>query len=457
MRNWHLSSEQLLALAEGKISLAESAQVADHLFNCSECWDAATEAISKLDRGSRPGQMSRQMLALLEKDPSLAAVVQKFRLEQMRLEQRLDAQACLGDLRGMSKKQRRDEIARRRPYRTRAMVDEILAEARRANPPDAEEWAVVATSLCRQLPDTEFSETERADLLAECCIELASARRRSARWNAAREAIREGRDCYKRGSLNKTIEGNLVALEGVIDGDIGSLDSADTHLHRAKDCFASAGETQLVAKTLAQLAYIWIDADPKKSLAYLGEVRPLIPAEDLKLRVLCEINRVDCLITLGLNREALRRFADLSDLCEQFVDPFVRLRLRFQFGRLLEASRRFSEADAVFREVISVDLEQRSTKALFLDLVYLFGSYVRRGDFSGAAEVCEDAIEQLTALELGDSPEAKMRALWQGLMERAQGGAVALSIVDRSKHYIRNQWSLLGGDPLASKESAVGG
>jgi len=456
MRHRHLSSEQLLALADGKLSLVESAQLADHLFHCPECWDAATDSISRLDLGSRPDQSTRQLAALLDKDPSLAAVVQRFRLEQVRLEQRLYAQASVGDLRAMTKKQRRDEITRKRAYRTRAVLDEILVEARRAIPPDAEEWAALGIGLCRQLPDTEFSETERTDLLAECFIELASARRRSARWNAAREAIREGRECYKRGSQNKAIEGNLVALEGVIDGDIGSLESADSLLHRAKDCFASAGESQLVARTLAQLAYIWIDADPRKSLAYLGEVRPLIPSDDLRLRILCEINRVDCLITLGSHGEALRRFAGLSDLCEQFADPFVRLRLRFQSGRLLEAFRRFPEADAVFREVISVDLEQRSTKALFLDLVYLFGSYVRRGDLSGASEICDEAIEQLADLELGDSAEDKMRALWQGLKERAQRGVVTLSLVDRSKHYIRSQWNFLGGDPLASKESAVG-
>ena len=140
---------------------------------------------------------------------------------------------------------------------------------------------------------------------------------------------------------------------------------------------------------------------------------------------------------------------------EQFADPFLQLRRRFQAGRLLESFRRFSEADTIFREVIAVDLEQRSAKSLYLDLIYLFGSYVRRGDLAQAAEVCRDALRHLAFLELDSDAEKQMKALWSTLGKLAQQGSVETKHLEKSMRFIRNQWKTAGGDALATKESAV--
>jgi tetratricopeptide (TPR) repeat protein len=241
----------------------------------------------------------------------------------------------------------------------------------------------------------------------------------------------------------------------VIDGDIGSLDDAENSLLAAKDLFEESGESSMAGKIFAQLAYIWIDANPEKSLRYLREARAIIAPDEIRLITLCEINRTDCLITLGLTKEALLAFSDIARLCEQFTDPFVQLRLRFLEGRLLEVIERYKEADIIFREVIAADLDQRSIKAYFLDLAYLFGSYVRRGDGAGAVGVCNEELAQIDILELGNSAEEPIRDLWEGLKERAERGAIKGNLVERSRKYIRSQWSFLGGDPLASKESAV--
>jgi hypothetical protein len=124
-------------------------------------------------------------------------------------------------------------------------------------------------------------------------------------------------------------------------------------------------------------------------------------------------------------------------------------------GRFLEAIELYKEADIIFREVIAADLDQRSIKAYFLDLAYLFGSYIRRDDGAGAVEVCNEALAQIDILELGNSAEEPIRDLWDGLKERAKRGAIKGNLVERSRKYIRSQWSFLRGDPLASKESAV--
>jgi tetratricopeptide (TPR) repeat protein len=456
MYDRHVSSDEIGALLVPGVAPAHTSVVADHLFRCADCWNLATEMLGELDVASTPASTAPALAALVDRDPALKALVQRFRLEQGRLKERLIAQFAVGELRSVKRKNRREQIARKRIYRSRAVVEELLSEARRSSEPsEGEEWATLALVACHQLPTTEFSETLRADLLAESCTELASARRRSARWKAAREALREGHEHASRGSRNPSIQGSLLAVEGAIEGDIGSLQDAELTLQRAKACFGAAGETRLAARTLVQLAYIWMDAEPLRSLDYLQDVASFIPSDDKRLFLLAESTRIDCLITLGSNREALRRFVNHAELWDQFADPFFQLRRRFMAGRLLEGFGYFAEADAIFREVIAADLEQRSTKSLFLDLLYLFGSYVRREDWPRAIEVCQDALRQLSVLDLDPDSEEQMRGLWSNLGRHAQKHAVGRVVVEKSRRFIRSQWRMARGDALATKESAI--
>jgi tetratricopeptide (TPR) repeat protein len=455
MRNQHPTSQELASLATPSVAPAVTENLADHLFWCVDCWNSATEALVKLDVGSRRESENRELAALLDRDPALAALVSRFRLERARLEERLLAQATLGELKGLNRKRRREQLAKNRVVKSRALVEEILAESRRSLPLESEEWANLALVAAHQLSLSQFPATLRGDLLAECYVELASSRRRSARWNSAREAIKEGFEHARNGSLNRAIEGSLIAVDGAIDDDLGLLESADEKLRAARACFEAAGEQRLLARTLVQLGYIWMDADPERSLEYIRAVGPLIPQDDKRLQILAESTRIDCLVTLGFNAEALRRFTALAEIWDQFSDPFFQLRRRFMAGRLLEGLGRYTEADSMFREVIALDLEQRSTKALYLDLIYLFGSYIRRRDFVSAIEVCDDAIRQLDLLELDPSSENQMRELWAGLKERAGRKLVGMPLLKKSRRFIRSQWRTLSGDPLATKESAV--
>ena len=109
----------------------------------------------------------------------------------------------------------------------------------------------------------------------------------------------------------------------------------------------------------------------------------------------------------------------------------------------------------MFREVIAVDLEQRSVKALYLDYNYVFGSYIRRKDFEAAEKICGEALSQLPFLDLDASSEKQMRELWEGLSSKARSRAVGEKLVLRSRRFIRSQWRTQTADPLATKESAV--
>ena len=446
----HTSPQDLEELLNPNASLAQTRTIASHLFACSDCWRKASPTLMQIT--SSWGAMGPQGRA--DRDPALRSLIQRFTQEQAYLEERLLAQTVVGELKGLSRKARRDRLAKH-SRRSQALIAELLAESRLSSPLEGEEWANLALLVCHQLPDDQFTDRARADLLAETFTELASSRRRSARWTAAREALRLGFESAKRGSQNPTVEGLLLAVEGAIEGDIGDLHRADEVLTQARKNFEAAGERRLAARTVVQLAYVLMDAEPERSLALLQESGFTIPDNDKRLSLLAESTRIDCLITLGHCAEALRRFADLSDLWDQFADPFFQLRRKFMSGRLLEGLGHFEDADSLFNQVIAVDLEQRSTKSLFLDMIYLYGSYVKRGDLGKAMETCQRAIRDLGVLELETDSERQMRQLWNSLGKQAQQGKVSLETLLKARGFIRNQWRVMGGDLLATKESAV--
>jgi tetratricopeptide (TPR) repeat protein len=445
MYDRHASSAELAQLAYPAASIAQTRATAEHLFSCGECWRNASSVLHSL--------MTSQEIQ--DVDPSLRALLERFSLEQEHLEERLLAQAMVGELREVNSRSRRERLTRHRGRRTRAVIEELLSESRSAAPIEGEEWANLAVLVCHQLPAEEFSDEARADLLAEAFTELASSRRRGARWNSARAALNLGHEHAKRGTGNPSVEGLLLAVEGAIEGDLGELQKAEIVLLRARTDFEIAGERRLTARTIVQLAYILMDAEPSKSLKLLNHGEGIIPEQDKRLYLLAEATRIDCLITLGDSAQALRRFADLADLWDQFADPFFQLRRRFMAGRLLEGLGKYSEADALFQQVIAVDLEQRSTKSLFLDLVYLFGSYARRGDFNKAMEVCRQAIRDLSALEIESESKHQMKALWNSLGREAQAGKVGRELLLKSRLFIRNQWRTAGENTLSIKESAI--
>ena len=186
MRAAHLTDRDLESLAH----LEPSTPIADHLFSCLTCWRKACEVLPKANL--RLEELSSPALqeSLLKREPRRMALLQRYHLEQLRIEGDLAAQAAVARVRGMDKKKRKEFVARTKSYHSAQAVLGLLAEARTANGPyENEAWADLALVAGYQIM-TELTAAEKADLLAECFSELASARRRSARWQLARDAIR---------------------------------------------------------------------------------------------------------------------------------------------------------------------------------------------------------------------------------------------------------------------------
>jgi tetratricopeptide (TPR) repeat protein len=446
MRDLHVSEADLAVLAERE----PPQDLADHLFSCVQCWRQACAVLARIDRAS-PAMRA----ALVKGEPVRWALLERFRLEQARLEEGLAVAALISSIREMDQKQRKDAVSREAGFHTRIAVRSLLDEARGASSPDeGQEWASLAIIAAHLIPGPP-SDPARSDLLAEIYAELAAARRRSARWASAKEAVRQGHQHREKGAGSKVALGHLLMVEGCIEGDLGNFEHAQSLLEAAADSFKAATANGLAAKATIQIAYVWLDVAPGKTLTFLLAADHLIPPSNYRLKMFSESIRVDALITLGLAQEAMRRFEALTDIYEQFGDPFVQLRRRFTMGRLLEAVGRYDEADQLFSDVITADLEQRSNKSYFLDLIYLLDSKARRNDLRGALAVCDMALAAIGTLGLDTRSEEQITAIWERLRRSIVAGALESQIVLKARTFIKTQWAIVGGDALLVKESAL--
>jgi tetratricopeptide (TPR) repeat protein len=444
LESGHENREELARLFRGETAEARTVQIAEHLFKCKECWSLAVEAIAE-----------REAVAPLRFEAGpLGALVELYKLEQRRLEGNLAAQAALLSIRNLDRKQRRDKIRLTRSFHTIGFLELLLSEARgAAAPPESEEFAYLALVVAQQLPTDRFSTWMKNDIAAECCAEIANARRRSARWQSAREALRQGSEYVRRGSGNPAVEGKLLSVAGAVEGDLGQIAKAEEVLRRAITCFETAPNWTLLSRTLVQLAYVLVDSSPEQSLILANKALATVPQNNQRLVVFAESIRVDCLIALGAHREALRRFESLAELYEQFPEPFIQLRRKFTAGRILEGLGQLKNAEAIFNDVIAGDLEQGLIKNFFLDLIYLFGALVKEGKHEDALKVCQRALDDLPVLEIEEAAQNQMRQVWEGLAGEIRRGTLTLAAIAVSRDYIKTNWRTPAADLPSFRDS----
>jgi tetratricopeptide (TPR) repeat protein len=372
-------------------------------------------------------------------------------MEQARVGEWLEAQAAWAELRSLSPKARRDKVRLTRALHTLAFLEVLLKEGASGAPADSEEIFYLALLVAGQLPSSEFSVEFKNDLCAECCAELANARRRLAKWPAARDALKKATDYAGKGSTDGVVEGKLLCVAGALEDDLGNVEEAASLLRRAVSLFETAAETLLIGMTLTKLAYVLVDPDPAESLRVVERALRLIPDDNPRMIWFAETIKIDCLIGLGAPQEALLRFNALKGLYEQFREPFIQIRRRFNAARILEHLGRPQKAEILFQEVIAGDLEHGLVKDLFLDLVYLLGFYLRRGQSSEAIAVCRRAGQELSLLDdedgSGESARDQMRMVWRSLEEEVKRGTVDLGATTVLKTYIKAHWRTPASDP----------
>jgi tetratricopeptide (TPR) repeat protein len=302
-----------------------------------------------------------------------------------------------------------------------------------------------------QIPSSTLSVALKNDLCAECCAEMANARRRLAKWPAVRDALKKGTEYAERGSKDGVAKGKVLCVAGALEDDLGNTEEAAEMLRRAAGLFETAAQTFLRSRAFVQLAYVLVDLDPAESLRAVEKAQPLIPVNNPRLGLFAEGIKIDCLISLGAPQEALLRLSALQDLYEQFREPFIQLRRRFTAARILEHLGRLQRAETLLQEVIAGDLEHGLVKDFFMDLVYLFGFYLRRGQSPEAIAVCRRAGQELSLLEdeegSGESARDQMRMVWRSLEEEVKRGTVDLGATTVLRNYIKAHWRTPASDP----------
>jgi tetratricopeptide (TPR) repeat protein len=430
----HENLEDLRRLFAGESAPGEAARVASHLTGCRPCWLLAARALA--------AEKARGTLAL---SGPLRSVADLHEAEQARLEEWLDAYAAWAEIRSLGQKARRDKVRLARSLHTLAFLGVLVAAGTEStSPTESEELFYLALLVASQLPSPAFSLELKNDLCADCCTEIANARRRLSKWPAARDALKKANQYVERGKKDGIVEGKVLCIVAAVEADLGNLTEADKLLRRAISSFASAHQTFLKSKALTQLAYLLLDVEPAESLQVIEDCLASIPPGNPRLLVFAESIKIDCLMVLGAPGEALSRFSDLTPLYEQFREPFIQLRRRFTAARLLEHLDRPQKAERLFEEVIAADLEHGLVKDFFLDLAYLFGFFLRRGQVAQAVAVCQRAREELSLLdrdeEGAESAREQMRLVWRRLEEGVRKGTVELGATTVLRTYIKTHW-----------------
>lgn len=436
----HENPEGLRRVFAGEASPVEAERVAAHLTGCRECWLLATRAIA-----------AQRASGVIAAQGPLKPLIDLQEIEQARLEEWLEAQAIWIEIRSLTHKARRDKIRLTRTLHTLSFLEVLLEEGTSATPAEAEEVFYLAWLVSQQLPSPRVSVELRNDLCAECCAEIANARRRLAKWPAARDVLRKGNEHVGKGSRNGVAEGKLLCVEAAVEDDLGNSEEAAVILRKAVGLFEEAGQTFLISRTLAQLANILADYDPAESLRAIGKSLSLIQDSNPRLVAYLEIMRMNCLVTMGAPHEALIRLNERKGLHEQFREPYIQLRRRYTAARILEHLGRHKRAEILLQEVIAGDLEHGLVKDFFLDLVYLFGFHLRKGQTSDAIAVCRRAGQELSLLDdeegSGEPAREQMRMVWRNLEEEVKRGTVDLGATVVLRNYIKAHWRFPASDP----------
>lgn len=436
----HENLEGLRRAFAGKASLAEAERAAAHLTGCRECWRLASRAIAAQKASSG-----------IDGEGPLRPLLELHEMEQARLKEWLEAQSAWIEIKSLTTKARRDKVRLTRSLHTLGFLEVLLEGGASAPPAESEELFYLALLVSQQLSSPRVSVELKNDLCAECCAEIANARRRLAKWPAARDALKKGNEYADKGSKNGVVEGKVLCVAGALEDDLGNTEEAVGILRRSVGLFEKSAQTFLLSRTLTQLAYVLVGEDPAESLRVVEQALSLIPEDNPRLVWFAETTKIDCLIGIGAPQEALIRFVALKGLHEQFREPFIQLRRRFNAARLLEHLGQPRRAETLFQEVVAGDLEHGLVKDFFLDLVYLFGFYLRRGQTAEAIAVCRRASQELSLLdnEEGSAEIARdqMRTVWRNLEGEVKRGGVDLGATSVLRNYIKAHWRTPATDP----------
>jgi tetratricopeptide (TPR) repeat protein len=392
----HFTKEELLRASEA--GRAEIARMAAHLSACPACRSLAAGVL-----GDRTVNAKRA--------PLLKIMVELARLEKAMAAERLLAKAELAELQRLTPGARKERVILSRFCHSPAFLDALLAALRvPRSRKESESLATLALLAAQGMDPAEGSEAFKNDLLAMIWIETANARRIRGEWQSARTALLRAEEHGGAGTGDQSIKARRLSIVGSLQCDQGRRVEAMTSLEECRNAYSLCGEWPQVGRALVQMAHCIADDEPERALDLLNRANIYISPEDAGLRSLMERIRTDCLVTVGRVEDALRAFAEAERMRPLQDRPSAALRSTFMAARLLEALGHMQEAEALFDEVVTGDLEQGFYKDALLDLLYVFGFHCRLGLPDRGAEASLRTLGEMD--RRGSVVHEQLRALW---------------------------------------------
>jgi tetratricopeptide (TPR) repeat protein len=338
-------------------------------------------------------------------------------------------------LRQLSKQARQGRVAKSKLCHSVAFVNALLIELRSADTADeAELVASLAVQAANLIGEAKHGAL-REDLKAQAWIEIGNLRRRDAEWRRAEAVLSRAERHLVKGSGDPFVEARLLSVKASLRADQGHRAEAVAILLRCRKLYAGIGEWSLVARTLVKEANVLVESEPEKALAALSQALPLIREEEILQYA--ELLRAECFVETRRLPAALQVFLRWEPRWTESPQDRIRLRSRFLAGKLLEGLGRHRDAVRLLEELIAGDLHYGLYKDAFLDLLYLFGLYIRSGDSEGAIAVCKRSLDQMQKLDL---VHEQLHVVWARLTEAATMKALDDRALIEAREYLRVFW-----------------
>jgi tetratricopeptide (TPR) repeat protein len=420
----HLSeAEFLCAIGAGR---AEIERMAAHLGLCPACRALAARLLE--DR-ALPSKREAPLRMLLD----LAAFERQAAVE------RLLARAELADLTRQTRAAQKERVIRSRSCHTSAFIDLLLAGVRAPHPKDEAEFlSGLAVLAVQGMDEKRNSAAFKNDLLGTIWTETANARRIHGEWPHAHAALKRAARYLEAGTGNSALRARWLSITASLQADQGARAEAMASLEECRGIYEARREWPLVARTLVQMAHCTVEHDPAQGLALLDRSGVASVSEDPTLRWIAESIRVECLVTIGRVEEALLAFQGAERWRPLQQRPNSGVRSAFTAARLLEALGYTREAEALFDEALSGDLEAGLHKDALLDLLYIFGFHVRGGQPERAAEL---SLRTLAEIERqGTVLHEQLRSVWTKLIDTGREQSLDDQMLREAGEYLRAYW-----------------
>jgi len=420
----HITREELLRASEAGRTEIEG--LAPHLSTCFSC---RALAASLLEDRAIPATREVPLKTLLE----LA------RFERETVVAQLLARAEWAGMRRLTKGAQKERVIRSRSCHTSAFLDVLLAYLRAPHSREESEFLANLAVLAAQ--GTYFkndSAASKNDRLAGVWIDTANTRRINGEWQHSQTALLRAMHYHETGTGNPYLHARWLSITASLRIDQGARAEAMSYLAQCRSIYEGRSDWPLVARTLVKMAHCMVDDDPARGLDLLDKARVFIPSEDAGLQWLVESNRAECLIWLRRVDEALLAFEEAERLRPLHYRPNSKLRSSFTAARLLEALGHMREAEVLFDEVVTGDLQKGLYKDALLDLLYVFGFHVRLGAPERAADI---SLRTLGELDNQNSPaHEQLRSVWAKLIAAARGEALDERMLAQARDYLRAYW-----------------